>query len=590
MPFDAALPLDHAGLLKKGLELIETCRSSSGKRAAYYRQLAMVADTGRQDGSRALINMLYRHLDRVASHLFSPTELRFNVDFDEDYDEETMNRGKRAARLLTRKWMRSNTDIVFGMGVFEALKYGAAVLKQWPSRQGNHGVKHNRALVMPWQFGLYREDKTDLNEQPAMCETFMLSMPEVWARIWHLPDARKLYTRIEQHARQTSADDEMNSFFHQVLSTSQLNTGVQAASRPLPGGIVQVTNMPNQATLSAHVIAPLVKMHELWVQDEGDYTTIQIIEPDILVAPLLRKANLLIGSPMIPDIEGPHQPEADKSQLHPYTMICANLVHGYAWGRSELTDLIEPQDNLAGMSDDMRRLIGLVVDRIIGFPGDDGISDESYDQMRRAGYMKSAPGASIVDLTPSFPAELPGAIQGQISIIEMLGGLDGMMSGKGEPGVRAGNMQRTLLKTASPGLRDRSLVVERQCAAAADLWLSVMEAKDPATYWTDGRTAESREKTSFTLADLPDDRAVSVDSHSSSPIFADDHVQLTAFGLKDGVIGPEDALEDLPFPNKELKRVRLLARQEQQKRMTQELLQKDPQALEKLLTKGHGHR
>ena len=586
------LPSDRAGLLKKGLELVETCRISIGRRAALYRQYQMASDTGRQDGSRAQINMLYRHLDRIASHLFSPTELRFNIDFDEDYPEETMKRGQRAARLLTRKWTRNNTDMAFSLGVFEALKYGAVVLKQWPSVNGPHSIKHNRGLVMPWQFGLYREDTNDISSHPALCETFMLSMPEVWRRIWHLPEAEKLYKRIENHARQGAGDDETNTFFHSVLSTSQINTGVQAASRPLPGGIVQVTNMPNQATLGAEVGAPLVKMHELWAWDEDDYCTIQIIEPDILVAPLLRKANLLISAPNMPEVPGPHQPEADKSQLHPYTLIQPNMVHGYFWGRSELTDLLEPQDSLASMADNSRKLLGLIVDRIYGFPGDDGITDKSYDQMRLHGYLKSQPGSTIQDLTPQFPAELPGMIDQTIRIIEMLGGLDGMMSGRGEPGVRAGSMQQTLMKTASPGLRDRSLLVERQCAEAADKWLSIMQAKDPATYWTDGRSDQSRDETAFTLADLPDDRFVEVDSHSSSPIFADDHTQLIAFGLTHGVLAPEDALDDLPFPNKEIARGRLKAREEQQQKLVQELMQKDPQALEKLLGGQHkgGHK
>ena len=245
----SALPSDSKGLLKKGLELIDQCRSSVGQRAAAYRQLALMADSGRADGTRARINMLYRQLDRVASHLFSPTELQFSVDFDEDYPEEMMKRGQRVGRLLTRKWQRSGTDMVFGLGVFEALKYGAVILKQWPSMEKGMAPKHNRGLVMPWQFGLYREDTNDIAQHPALCETFMLSMPEVWRRIWFLPDAGDLFKRIAANAKQGSSDDEMNSFFHQVLSSNQINTsGVQSASRPIPGGIVQLGTTSTPAT------------------------------------------------------------------------------------------------------------------------------------------------------------------------------------------------------------------------------------------------------------------------------------------------------------------------------------------------------
>ena len=35
------------------------------------------------------------------------------------------------AKQVTRTWDKNGTDNTFGRGVFEALKYGAAFLKQW---------------------------------------------------------------------------------------------------------------------------------------------------------------------------------------------------------------------------------------------------------------------------------------------------------------------------------------------------------------------------------------------------------------------------------------------------------------------------
>jgi hypothetical protein len=163
-----------------------------------------------------------------------------------------------------------------------------------------------------------------------------------------------------------------------------------------------------------------------------------------------------------------------------------------------------------------------------------------------------------------------------------------MLSGRGETGVRSAGHADQLMKMASPRLRDRALLVERQCAAAADLRMAIMEAKDPRNYWTDGSSPEAIEKTKFLLADLPEDRRVLVDSHTSSPIFADDHQNLTSFGLKAGLVDPESAIEDLPFPNKETKILRLRDREAQQAAIMRELLQKDPEALIKILAhKGH---
>lgn len=332
---------------------------------------------------------------------------------------------------------------------------------------------------------------------------------------------------------------------------------------------MQLNNDPNYAIVGPDIAVDMIRMHELWVQDEKDYTTIQIIEPDIMIAPRFKRSNLLI-------------PGDNHSMLHPYTLIQPNEVQGYIWGRSEVVDLIEPQGLLSTWCDDIKRLFGLQIDKILGFAGFDGLTDETYDQMRGAGYFNGPPGATINDLTPKFPPESLPMLQFVIQIMDQLGGFDGALSGKGEPGVRAGSHAQMLLKTASPRLRDRSLLVERQCASAADLRLSIMEAKDARNYWVDGSTMETIEKSTFQLGDLPDDRRVSVDSHSSSPIFADDHTQLIGQGLSLGIIDGEYAIDHLPFPEKDKAKTSLREKQAREA----DLIKQHPELLEKMVGGG----
>jgi hypothetical protein len=101
------LPTAEKELIPAALELIETCRVSQGNRAAYYRLLNQIAETGRPDGSKALINMMNAHLERTQSHLFSPIELKFSCDYDNDYKPDVIKRGQVAAKHLTRHWERS---------------------------------------------------------------------------------------------------------------------------------------------------------------------------------------------------------------------------------------------------------------------------------------------------------------------------------------------------------------------------------------------------------------------------------------------------------------------------------------------------
>ena len=567
------VPSNKVDLLDFAKKLIDDCRVSVGMRSSYYRQLNMIAETGRYDGTKALINTLNFGLTRTAAHLFSPVELRFAIDFGRPKPKQAYDRAKEVAKELTRTWDRNNTDMTFGRGVFESLKYGASIMKQWPEQEGEdeHPVYCDK-IVMPWQFGVYREDENRLDRQEAVCETVMLTGPEVWKRIYHLPKAEKLFQQIMANAQAGTAAPGVDSSQHWVLSASPLNTsGVENTIQP--GGIVQVTSDANFGTMGPVIAPAVVAMHELWVKDETDYVTIQLIEPDILIAPLYKKANLL-------GIE----------KTMPYRLIQPNEVTNWFWGRSELVDIIEPQGLLATWCDDLKRLMGLQIEKILGITGDAGITDEIYAQMRLSGFMNLPQGADLKDITPKLPPELIPMLKFCQETINTLGGFPPIMQGQGEPGVRAGSHANTLMKTASPSLRDRSLLVERNCAQSADLTLQIMEAKDDERYWLKADKPTDVDETSFLLTDLPADWRVTVDSHSSSPIFSDENSQLIAHAAKEGVVTPAYVLRNLPFPDKEMATVELREQEQTKAKQLEMLLQSKPEVGEKLLEKKVGLR
>jgi hypothetical protein len=573
------VPTGKRELVDFAMTTVEQCRVSAGQRAAECRKMNAIAETGRYDGSKALINMMNAHLERSAAHLFSPVELKFTVDFENKYPKFEMERAAVAGTLLTRHWERANVDILFGRGVFEALKYGWCGMKQWSQTHGAEGrdqrITYHEKLVMPWQFGVYNEAENDINAQHALCETTLQTMPQIWRRICLLPGAEKLFERIRAHAQTGASMSEMSNTFHQVLSTSQLNTGLSGSTSPMPGGIVQLGNEPNFSMMGPQVSAPVVQVHEIWVQDGKDYTTILLIEPDIIVSPLIigegaiQTSNLLIQN----------------SGLQPYRAIQPNEVTNWFWGRSEMVDLIEPQSLLSTMCEDSKRLMGLQVDKLLGFTGENGMTDEMYANARLAGYFNLTQGSDIKDLTPKFPPELQPFIQWLITEINELGSFPEIMQGKGEPGVRAGTHADTLLKTASPTLRDRSLIVERQCAMHADLTLDIRSAKDHHNYWTDGTSASKADETKFTLSQLPEDSRVTVDSHSSSPIFANENEQLIWAALKAGVVDDEYVLSNLNFPNREAAILAARERKVQKAQFTQQLLRDYPEVGEKVALK-----
>ena len=571
------IPTAEHALIRFVNENIEICMESSPGRASECRLINGIVETGRTDGSKSKMNMLYNHLDRLTAYLYSPTDLRFTLDFENDYPERIYQQAGVVARSLTRDWERTNIDTTFGAGVFEALKYGSCILKQWTESDDDE-VSFLSRLVSQWNFGVYTEDENDLSKQEVLCERMYITMPEVWSRIYRLPGAKELYKRIKAHSRSGDSDWGATSFFHQVLSVSALNTS-QINPVPPPGGIVDLANNQNYSMMSPTIAAPRVLMHELWVKGEHDYVTIQVIEPDIIIAPyrkdgiVMRMQNLMVPGDM-------------KTGRHPYTLIQPNQMRGYIWGRTEIADLVEPQMLLSQGADDAQRLLNIQVDKILGFTGVDGMTDERYDQFRGAGWASAPQGATISDLTPKFPSELLPMLKFYIEQLNVLGGFSDLMQGRGESGVRAGTHANTLLKTGSPRLRDRSLLVERQCATAADLTLLLKCAKESDQFWTKAETLEDIKNTTFRLTDLPDDRRVAVDSHSSSPIFMDDHKQEVVGAAKLGWIDGESGIDFLSLPDKERLKQKYRLKQAAQQKQIAELKQADPEAYAKLLSHG----
>jgi hypothetical protein len=212
--------------------------------------------------------------------------------------------------------------------------------------------------------------------------------------------------------------------------------------------------------------------------------------------------------------------------------------------------------------------------------------------MRMAGFGNLDQNAKVEDMTPNFPPELLPVIKFVIEQMDINSGFPPIMQGQGEQGVRAGAHASTLMKTGSPTLRDRALIAERNCAVTADLTQEIKEAKDDSTYWTKADTIKDVRETEFKLTDLPDDWRVTVDSHSSSPIFSDENAQLILAAHAKGIVQTEYVINNMPFPNREdaLVQNREAAKEKQQ--MIAKLMAENPEAAEKVLAKtlGGGRR
>ncbi len=538
-------------------ETVQICRASVGQRLAFARTMKQWVGTGSDTESGAIYNRLGPHIDRTASYLFSPSDLRFHIDFEVAYPEDVLMMADAAARYLTRQFDKQDIDQQFSAGMIPALTYGACLVKpMW----GHNGLTSK--LVMPWNFGVYREDRNDLYDQECVCETSYISKYEFWRRISHMSNRDELYKRAVSYAKKDEAHEAATSYFHNVVLAGT-SPAVQTAppyNNSTLGSVTPGFAPFDTPILATEVIDALLPFHELTVinDDTGDYSTIQIVEPDIIITKT--RKNLFL-----------------KGEL-PYQLIQPNFVAGYFWGASECQYLLKLQALLRDRMEDIKQIMGLQYEKVLAFVGFSGMTDEMYDEFKQKHWIaQEQSGAKVEDLTPELPPNAFQEIDAVIKMMDDASGFQNILSGQGEPGVRAGTHAQTLMKTASPRLRDRAILVERQCADLGNTCLKLLRAKEPQKLWTKPEDPS----TEFLLAQLPEDFRVAVDSHSSSPVYADDHKQLAAFLLKSGVIDGEDMLDLLPdIPMRESLKAKLRKREAAK----QKFIQEHPE----ILTKGRG--
>ena len=543
-------------LVKQVLQIVDDVMDSSGGRASQAKMLQRFRYTGAFEGEPALYNRMNAHINRIGAYLFSPAELRFQLEFENDYAKDIYGMAEGAAKTLTRRIEAQDIDKKFQSAVDMSLTFGAGVLKQmW----GHHGL--TARLVMPWNIGVDREDYNDFSDQEVICERVYISKAQLWRRISHLPEAVSLMKRAMAYGKKRVRDGASNDTFmyNVVMSAASPSIITNDSQLPGPGGIVADLANPVSYVAQSTVAAELFCMYELTLLNDalGDYTTVQIIEPDILVCPLYQRKNLFT------------------EKEHPYTLVQANPIEGFIWGRTEMADLIRLQNLLSSRLEDIKKVGNLQYDKMLAFIGGVTPGDEMMDTLHESGFIaQSEPNFKVQDLTPQLPQEAFKELDAIIKMMDDVGGLQNILSGQGEQGVRSGSHAGTLLKTASPPLRDRALLVERQCAEVGDKALKLLMAKEPELKTTSNGVA-------YLLSNLPDDHRVVVDSHSSSPIYEEDHMQVAAFLAKVGAIDKQSILDLLNFSGKELVKIRVAEMEKQQA----ELIKNHPE----LLAKHGGH-
>jgi hypothetical protein len=544
------LPQEADSLSPWTTEIIDEMLTTSDERAMVATRASQFYYQGTSDSRAAIYNKVKPFIDKLAGFLLQPTDIRFSIIYDSTEPEDVLQRAQVASEKLTADYRQTDSDIKFAEAVVWALINGCQIIKHIPDKRG-----FRLAPVHPQHFGVLSETTLALDEQEAFVHVSFPTVSQLRAMLdeGDYPNPEEIIAKVLTANKDERADEEP-TYFHQMVVGGMQPLG-NPNDTPSAAGLVSVFPTPTPWRPQKR-IWQTVRFCEVWVQDadrSGDYTTLQMVYPDILIEGRNTRRNLS-------KIPG----------HHPFVKVQGQPTPGYFWGRSLIADVQMLQEVLNKRLRDLK----IMWDRNTNAPhvlsGFTSVTEEQYFKIiSEGGFVNDPnPNAKAQKLTEPPPEGYLQELEFIWQMFDEASGFSPVMSGQGEPGVRAGVHAQTLVRTSSPRLIDQAARIERQLADSGYLSLRLMQAMDPSIYSTD-------QGTEFLLKQLPEDFQVVVDSHSASPAFAEDNRQVAIALARAGAIDAEDLIRMLHPPGAELLLSRLRDRQKAQAEQAKEQKKED---------------
>jgi hypothetical protein len=524
-------------------EVIDECMASATDRGMIYTRAAQYYYMGSMDSRAALYNKTKPFVDKLAGFLMQPTDVRFQLVFDSGEDDSVLERSQLVGEKLSSDFRQTDADITFAEAVVWSLVNGAQILKVLPD--GDSGT-FKMAPVHPQNFGVLSETTIALDEQEAFCHVSYPTKSRLRTMLMEHPRYQEIMDQVGAEPG-PNRDEEEPTYFHQMVVGGLQPLGDVGDAPSSAAGIVNVFPVPTPWRPQRN-FAPTVKHCEVWIKDrdrDEDWTTVQVIygaDPIIIEGDDTRRnLSRVPGKSSFVKVQGVPTP-------------------GYFWGRTIIADVQMLQDMLNKRMRDIKVMWDRNVNAPQVFSGFQSVTEEQYFKIiNEGGFINDPnPNAKASKLLDPPPENYLEELEFIFKLFDEASGFSPIMSGSGEPGVRAGVHAQTLVRTSSPHLIKQAATLERQLADCGWMALRIMQAMDALIY----TTADSKQE--FLLSQLPENYQVQVDSHSASPAFAEDNRQVAIALARAGAIDAEDLIHMLHPPGAELLLARLRQRQKAQ--------------------------
>jgi hypothetical protein len=357
-----------------------------------------------------------------------------------------------------------------------------------------------------------------------------------------------LYDRLYSHPHRQRIIDEITASekTEQAIPTG-VDRIIMSQVNPAIYGNVNM-NLEGYSRYRATVAEPVTEMRELWVWNDEtmDYQVVTQAEPEVVIY----------------DREG--EKLFLKGEL-PFIQLCPDPLYDYYWGASEVHKLVLLQDARNKRVLEIMDLLSKQVNPPTALMGFTGLLDEKNFTLNRAGGLLATdmPTAKVERLAPNIPEDVFREIEQIDRMFEEASGINSILAGRGESGVRSANQASQLARLGSSRIKKRALIIEDALEKMATLFLKLIQRYDDAKF-------EDEAGLAFVAEQFTKDFTVKVDAHSNSPVFMEDLRQM-AFNLrKVDAIDNEDLLELLDIPGKQLLKAKLKKREAAKAAMPQQ--------------------
>lgn len=525
-------------------QVMRECLSTREDRYQFNSVLRNYYLFGTADTSGCDYNKIGAITDTLWSFMYASDTAKFAMHLGTSATSGDLAKMPKLVAEINDQWRASKTNLVFDQGGIWSLVYGCMLFKTlW------HRGKAKSFMVEPHQFGVYREDVMELDDQEAFVHIYQVTRSQLANQLKDHPRREAILSRVGQNAPKEEDEGMMNEGLGRLILSSGVSTGVGAAG-PVGGGSVQGGIGSAAGGLYDYrprVEAELIEMYELWVWNdlENDYQVVTIASPDVII---FDRRNMFI--PGHEDCEG----------IDPFTKLMPEqCTYDYFWGPSFVARLTRLQDWRDERLRQLRALLEKQVDPPMSFSGVAGIAEEKMQGMRRAGGQVSSPnpaGFKVETHAPQMPGNAFAEIQEIDGMFDDQAGISSILMGKGASGVRSHGQADLMARLGSSRVKKRALVVEEAASRLGTLMLRTVQNYSDQRFQSSEKDP-SGDPLTFIAKQFTTDYEVLIDAHSSSPVFVEDQKQTAEVLLKAKAIERDTFIEMFDPPNKQLLLARL---------------------------------